>query len=102
MKFASITVLILLAGLPVAAPLLAVGPCCPESCQPALRAADSCCYVSAVPETTEPARLAASPKLAVSAMSAPAAHMAAMLFDAPAVVVRPITPAVFCDTPLRI
>ncbi len=102
MKFASITVLMLLAGMPVAAPLLAVGPCCPESCHPALRAADSCCHVSAVPETTDPARLAASPKLAAPAISAPVVHVAAMLFDARAVVVQPITPAVFRDTPLRI
>lgn len=101
-KFVSVTVLVLLAGLPVAVPLLAADPCCPEVCESMLRPADSCCGVSALPETSAPARPATSPKLAAPATTGPILPDGLALRDAPTVVVLLPTPTVFRDTPLRI
>lgn len=64
-RLVSITVLLLLAGLPLAAPLFARTCCCGcgKSCDPMFRPGMSCCKVDTLPGSTTPAKLAVSPML---------------------------------------
>lgn len=101
-RFVSTALLLLLLAMPAAMPLLAHVSCCPPGCEPVLRPASSCCNVSAVPQTTTPARLAISPELAAPS---PAGLNFSHAVVAAAVVAPPALPeshSVFLSAPLRI
>ena len=101
-KLAAITVLVLLAGLPLWTPLLMLGPCCPEQCGPMVRANSSCCSMGALPDTVLPARVATGPEVAVPAPACLPADAGMVLREAlPAAVPLLIRTASF-QTPLRI
>lgn len=102
-KLVSITVAVLMLGLPLAAPLLAAVPCCAhEQCESAFRPMDTCCHVTTLPETTVPARLAMATPLAAPAMTDQAPQVAPVAMSAMAPVVAHPAHAVFLLTPLRI
>lgn len=101
-KFAAISVLLLLVGLPVGTPHLMLCPCSPEQCGPMVRATSSCCSLSALPETAVPAQLATAPELVAPAPVGPAPETGIVLREAlPAAVPFLIRTASF-QTPLRI
>ena len=95
--------LVLLLGLPVPGPLLQKAPCCEgrQECAPAMRSYDSCCSLSALPDTTTPARIAIPPELAAPAMAGLAWDAAEVPLDAPTAVFH-VTQTAFLRTPLRI
>ncbi len=100
-----ITVLLLLAGLPLAAPLLAKAmPCCQsgKSCDPMFRPDMSCCKISAIPGTITPAKLAVSPLLPVpvqAQLTAPTLVAAGPALSPDTIVT---SHTVFLQNPLRI
>jgi len=106
-RFVSITVLLVFAGLSLAAPLFACGmSCCGcgngRSCDPTFRPAMTCCKVDALPNSTTPAKLAVSPML-------PALAHAEIAVQAVAVIGTALFPEVtfashiaFPQAPLRI
>ena len=101
-KFAAISVLLLLVGLPVGTPHLMLCPCSSDQCGPMVRATSSCCRLSALPETVVPARSATAPELAVTAPAGPAADAGLVLREAlPAAASLLIRTASF-QIPLRI
>ena len=92
---------VLLLGLPLGAPLLAMASCCRSQCEPALRSTGSCCKVSELPETQPPAWPAPLPQLEGPAVAELVVLSDAPLYEFPAATVfaNPRTP-VF-STPLR-
>ena len=101
-RFAAISVLLLLVGLPVGTPHLMLCPCFQDQCEPMVRATSSCCSLSALPETAVPARLATAPELVAPAPAGSAADARLVLREAlPAAVPYLIRAASF-QTPLRI
>lgn len=101
-KLVSITMLLLLLGLPIAGPLLAAMSCCPQPCDSTFRPAGSCCQASALPGGTAPARTAISPELAAPEMAGLLPDPDMALLEASVAAVSHPSHTVFLATPLRI